>query len=215
MRLITVFSAIFSLSFAYAATPSAPTAPVEVNDLTFAIPMVPKNEQDLLAKAHNFLSNIKTLKGKFIQVTTSPNGMTESRTGSLKWLRPGYVRFDYEGQPLLQVASDGESFRQKDEDGVSLPIAIESTPAGLILKNTVDFKRDAVIKHVVQKDGFALITLATKEDPEGATLTLIFKVTPFHLAQWTTIDTAGFITDVILMDIQLNTPMKKSEFDLK
>lgn len=189
-------------------------APTVVDIYDGASPALPLETQNMwLEKAQDFMNGIDTLQAKFVQVTSHPNGVIDSRTGMLKWMRPGYIRFDYDGLPFLQVAADGESFRQKDEDGTGLSVAIDNTPAGLILKNNLNFRRDAIVKHVIDKDAFVLVTLASKDDPEGATLTLVFKKeVPFSLVQWTTVDTTGRVIDVVLMDVQAGIPMKKSEF---
>ncbi len=179
------------------------------------VPPLPKDAQDeWLRKAENFLSGIKTLKAPFIQVTAHTNGVIESRNGLLKWLRPGCVMFNYNDKPFLQVIADGEFFVQKDDDGTSSPIAIENTPAGLILKEKVDLKKDAVIHYITEKDAFIIISVANKDDPGSARLILVFKKSPFSLTQWTIIDTTGRITDVVLLNPEMNLPMQKSEFKI-
>ncbi|MBX9977350.1 MAG: outer membrane lipoprotein carrier protein LolA, partial [Alphaproteobacteria bacterium] len=146
-------------------------APTVVDIYDGGSPALPLETQNMwLEKAQDFLNGINTLKAKFVQVTSHPNGVMDSRTGMLKWMRPGYIRFDYDGLPFLQVAADGESFRQKDQDGISMSVSIDSTPAGLILKNNLNFRKDAVVKQVLDKDAFVLITLTSKDDPEGAAL---------------------------------------------
>lgn len=220
-KILTLSSLFLGLTFSlslesYAENPSTnpPAISVDIYEGSQDKPL-PKGVQDhWINEAQHFLNGIKTLSAQFVQVTTHQNGQTESRDGYLKWLRPAHIKFNYSGKPLLQVVSDGESFRQKDEDGSSMPIAIENTPAGLILSKIIDFRRDAVIKRVMEKDPFVMITLASKEDPEGATLTLIFKKSPFSLAQWTTVDTTGRIIDVILLDPRMNISMGKNEFKL-
>ena len=174
-----------------------------------------KGEQDQwIEKAQNFLNGIKTMRARFIQVTYHPQGGVESRTGSLKWLLPAHIRFTYDGEPALDVASDGVSFRQKDEDGISSALDIDSTPAGMILKRGISFRRDAIIRDIIAQDGEVAFVLSSPDDPKGATLTLIFKKTPCVLTKWSTREPSGRVIQIELVDAKMNLPLSKKDFDL-
>lgn len=212
MFIILLLGSLLTLTTAYARlTPSsvstAPTADLAHN--------LSRADQDAwIEKAQNFLNGIQTMQARFIQVTYHPNNQVESRTGYLKWLLPSHIRFTYEGEPMLDVASDGVAFRQKDEDGVSAAIDIDSTPAGLILKRGVSFRRDAVVKNIITHEGEVAFILASPDDPNGATLTLVFKQNPCMLIKWSTREPSGRVIQVELIDPKMNVPLSKHEFKL-
>lgn len=166
----------------------------------------------LVEKVEGFLNGTKSMKARFVQVTTDVDGTIVTRTGRFSWLRPGYIKFAYDGKPFLQVIADGDSFMQKDEDGRSLPISIDNTPAGLILKKTISLKKDAIVKNVIEQDGMFFITVVSKQDPHSGTLTLVFQKSPFFLKQWTVLDNTGRLVDLILVDHQFGLPLTKKDF---
>lgn len=200
--------ALLSLTLAHAGlTSSSVTTAPSTNTSTSA-------QDGWIEKAQNFLNGIKTMKARFIQVTYHPNGVVESRTGTLKWLLPAHIRFSYEGEPMLEVASDGSAFRQKDEDGLSSAIDIDSTPAGMILKRGISFRKDAIVKDVLTHGGEVAFILASPDDPKGATLTLVFSQSPCMLTKWSTREPSGRVIQVELINPQMNISMSKSEFKL-
>lgn len=178
--------------------------------------MSPQQRDEWIEKIDHFLSTIRTLSSSFVQVTTHKSGhVMEQRTGVLRWLRPSHIHFVYEGKPALQVLSDGENLRQKDDDGESMSVAIDSTPARLLLQTTVNLRRDALILDVVETPTHITIILANKDDPNGPNLILGFRKNPFCLLQWTTVEDSGRVTDIILNEPKLNISMTKQSFRFK
>lgn len=166
-------------------------------------------QEGLLTRIQGFLNGIKTMRSKFIQVTDR-----ETRHGTLKWLRPYHIRFDYAGDPLLHLSSDETHFTQQDADGLNT-YEVWRTPASLLLSPSLNFKKDAEIKNLAQVDDLIMMEIAQKDDPDGPSLTLIFRPTPFALIQWKMVDASGNVTDVVLVDIEVGIPMHKTEFTLK
>ncbi len=166
-------------------------------------------QEALLSKIQGFLNGIHTMRAKFVQVTDR-----ETRNGTFKWLRPHHLRFDYTGAPQLQLSCDGDYFKQKDADGIT-EYEVWRTPASLLLKPSLDFKNDAHIKSLAEVAGMIMLEVAQKDDPDGPTLTLIFRPQPFSLVQWRMLDASGNITDVILADIEAGISLDKKEFQLK
>lgn len=175
--------------------------------------MSSRKRDEWIETIDHFLSTIRTLSSSFVQITTHKSGhLVEQRTGVLRWLRPSHIHFVYDGKPNLEVLSDGENLRQKDEDGESLSIAIDSTPARLLLQTTVNLRRDALILDAVETPTHVTIILANKDDPHGPNLILGFRKHPFCLLQWTTVEDSGRVTDVILNEPKLNVSMTKRSF---
>lgn len=179
-----------------------------------AKPMVlNQNQEKLLTRIQDFLNGINTMTAKFVQVT-GKDTREETRHGIFKWLRPHHMLLDYEGHPLLKLSCDGDYFKQKDEDGVT-QYEVWRTPASLLLTPSLNFKKNAHIKSLAEVDGFIMLEVAQKDDPDGPSLTLIFRQTPFALTQWKMIDASGNVTDVVLVDIEVGVPLKKAEFQVK
>ena len=174
-----------------------------------------KKRDEWIEEINHFLTRVNTLSAQFVQITTHKNGsILDQRTGSLKWLRPAHIHFVYEGVPPLEVLSDGENIRQKDEDGESMSMAIDATPARLLLKKTVDLKNEAVILDVIETPTHVTVILASEDDMNGPSLMLGFRRFPFCLMQWTTVEEKR-MTDLILHEPELNVTMKKDAFRFK
>lgn len=178
--------------------------------ITSSFAALSPSQQSLVVKIENYLNNITTLKAKFVQVTD--NG---SRNGTLLWLRPKHIRLDYNEKPVLQIACDGDFFTQKDDDGDISEYSVSGTPAELLLKPKFNFQKDSHIKQIAEVNGLIMIEVASKNDPQGPSLMLIFKQSPIELTQWKMIDAAGSETDVIFVEHQYGVPLSKKDFVLE
>jgi|GEM_PF-4349900 len=171
--------------------------------------LTPQQHQ-IVQKIENFLNGIRTIKAKFVQV----NPDESTRNGTFSWLRPLHLKFDYVGNPKLKVFCDSDFFTQVDEDGSS-SMSVSNSPASLLLKTHLDLKNDAHIVQVDEKNNLIMIELASLDDPQGMSITLVFQNNPFVLKQWKTKDATGNITDVVLIEPQHNVPMGEREFEVK
>ena len=167
-------------------------------------------QRDLLHKVEKHLNSIRTLKAKFVQITDR-----ETRNGTLKWLRPHYIRLDYTGAPFLQLSCDGDFFTQKDNEGEISEYSVSGSPAELLLKPSFNFEKDGYLKQIAEINDLIMIEVSGKNDPQGPSLTLIFKQNPIELSQWKMIDAGGTVTDVILVDPDYQATLSKKEFILK
>lgn len=85
-------------------------------------------------------------------------------------------------------------------DGAVSSYPVSMTPAGLILKPKLDFKKDVKLIDSRQVEEDVQIVLAHHDDANGGILTLNFSLTNgVHLLRWKVLDPQGNMTEVELV----------------
>ena len=153
-----------------------------------------------LAALSDYFNDITTAEGDFTQI----NADGSVSTGRFYMQRPGRMRFEYEGEPLLVMAGGGQLAvfdGRARNDGDLYPL--RETPLSLILANEVDLTRSGmVVSHAF--DGTATRVVAQDPDrPETGYLTLVFTSDPVELRQWIVTDSSGQDTTVVLGALEL------------
>lgn len=169
-----------------------------------------QEQRDVLQKAEAHLSDVETMKARFLQVT-SQGGTAE---GSVAMLRPGRMRLEYDEPTPVLIVADGRwlIYVDKELDQVS-HIGLGSTPAGILLRKNVSFEdRDIAVTGVRRAKGVAEIDVSMIDDPGAGTLTLVFAEDPFELRQWRIRDAQGVETTVSLFDVKTGVPLDKRQF---
>ncbi len=157
-----------------------------------------------------YLNRIRTLKARFLQVS-STGDLSE---GTLFISRPGKLRIEYDPPvPILIVAARGVlTYFDKELEQVS-EIDLESTPAGILVKETVSFfSGDFTLTRFKRRADAARVTLVRTEDPAEGSLTLIFSDRPLALRKWIVTDAQGVKTTVSLLKTRFGLPLNPELF---
>ncbi len=92
-------------------------------------------------------------------------------------------------------------------------IDIESTPAGILVQETVSFSSGAfTLTRFLRRADTARVTLVRTEDPQEGSLTLVFSDRPLTLRKWIVVDAQGVKTTVSLLKTRFGLPLNPELF---
>ncbi|MCQ0969198.1 outer membrane lipoprotein carrier protein LolA (plasmid) [Paracoccus sp. TK19116] len=158
-----------------------------------------------------YLNSLGTATAQFTQVN---NDGTIS-TGTLYIKRPGRVRFEYNNDNTLVVASGGNVavFDSKSNSpGEQYPLS--QTPLSIILDANVNLGRaNMVTGHSEQKNS-TVVTAQDPAHPEYGNIQMVF-TSPTELRQWVVTDDAGEKTTVILGEMAKGAGIPDSKFSIE
>lgn len=158
-----------------------------------AAPLTDRDRADLAA-AEAWFNRLSSVKARFLQI--AQNGAAAEGTA---WIvRPGRMRFEYDREPLLLVASHGQFFYFDKALRQPTTVPVGSTPLGLLLRDQVRFSGDVTVSRVERSGGMVRITIFRTGAPGEGRLTLVFSENPFELKQWAVVDAQGQETRVSL-----------------
>jgi outer membrane lipoprotein-sorting protein len=169
------------------------------------------SEQDRadIARIESYLDAIRSYRSAFFQI--APNGaVTEGR---FVMARPGRLRFDYAPPSPLEIVADGTYLHYYDHElGQINSFAIEDTPIGVLVQETIRFDELVDVTEVSRDPGVIRVTLVDAEDPAMGSLTLVFMDAPLELRQWQVKDAQGLVTTVAFLDGTLNPTLDPALF---
>lgn len=147
-----------------------------------------------IAAAESWFNRLSSVKARFLQI--AQNGASAEGTA---WIvRPGRMRFEYDREPMLLVASHGQFFYFDKALRQPTTVPVGSTPLGLLLRDPVRFSADVTVSRVERSGGMVRITVHRTQAAGEGRLTLVFAETPFELKQWAVVDAQGQETRVSL-----------------
>jgi outer membrane lipoprotein-sorting protein len=156
-------------------------------------PLSDRDRADIAA-AEDWFNRLTSVKARFLQI--AQNGAATEGTA---WIvRPGRMRFEYDQEPLLLVASHGQFFYFDKALRQPSIVPVTSTPLGLLLRDQVRFSGDVTVTRVERGGGMFRITLQRTNAPGEGRLTLVFSESPVELKQWAVVDAQGQETRVSL-----------------
>jgi len=167
-------------------------------------------ETAALKKAEDYLNGIKTLQARFVQV--NPTG--ESIEGDVYVSRPGRMRLVYDPPtPMLMVADGAFLIYVDTEMKDASHIALDDTPAGLLLRENLSFTDKGVkLGGVKIATGTIEITASMTKDPSAGKLTLVFSDGPFELRQWRVLDSQNKEVSVTLYETKTGVKLDRELF---
>ena len=166
-------------------------------------------QQDILGNISNYMRQMKTAEGRFIQV--DPEGRISQGEFALK--RPGKVYFNYADPSPLKVVSDGFWVAVEDRKINSMDrYPLSETPLKILLAENPNLKSDEYNINFEDNGEHYHIHATDPEAPEQGTISLVFTSKPLSLKQWIVTDAQGLQTVVSLQDIKLNAPVKNKLF---
>jgi outer membrane lipoprotein-sorting protein len=174
-------------------------------------PRAPLSEQDRadIARVENYLNSIHTLSARFMQV--SDTGGTAQ--GKLYLSRPGKLRLEYDPPvPILMVANGGFLIHYDKQLKAVTHLPIDSTPAGLLVREHVALSGDVTVGNVERGPGSLRVTLLQTKDPNAGRITLVFGERPFALSNWQVVDAQGNVTRVALIDPHVGVALDPALF---
>jgi outer membrane lipoprotein-sorting protein len=181
-------------------------APVLVLGLAFPAlaEKIPLNE------ISRYLNSLKTATGAFTQV--NPDGTIS--TGTVFIQRPGRVRFEYNNDNTLMLASGGTVavFDPKSSGGPQ-QYPLSQTPLSIILDANVNLgKANMVTGHSEAKNA-TVVTAQDPQHPEYGNIQMVF-TNPTELRQWVITDDSGQKTTVVLGEMQKGGAIPSSKFSI-
>ncbi len=197
-------AAILIVALAWAAAPvPAWAAPPRAATLSAA-------ERAAVGRIEAYLNRIGTLKARFLQVSSTG----ELSEGTLFISRPGKLRIEYDPPvPILIVAARGVlTYFDKELEQVS-EIDLESTPAGILVQETISFfSGNFTLTRFKRRADAVRVTLVRTEDPLEGSLTLIFIDRQLILRKWIVTDAQGVKTTVSLLKTRFGLPLNPELF---
>jgi outer membrane lipoprotein-sorting protein len=159
-----------------------------------AQPGLSERDRADIAAAETWLNRLTSVKARFLQI--AQNGASAEGTA---WIvRPGRMRFEYDTEPLLLAASNGQFFYFDKALRQPTVASIQATPLGLLLRENLRLSGDIAVSRVERGGGLFRITLHRTGAAAEGRLTLVFSESPVELKQWAVVDAQGQETRVTL-----------------
>jgi outer membrane lipoprotein-sorting protein len=168
-----------------------------------------QQDKDDLVRVQTYLNGIKTLTGKFSQITN--DGAFAQGTFSIK--KPGKLRFEYAPPEKISIIADG--FRvavTNTELNTQQAIPISETPLGLLLDDDLDLVNDVNVTAVLRRPGQLTITAQQSEGIAQGTVTMIFSDPGLELRHWITTDAQGTEVTVAVSELRRDVAVSPSLF---
>jgi outer membrane lipoprotein-sorting protein len=154
------------------------------------------SDQEIVARANAFFTNLKTLVADFTQVS----GDGRRVGGTLYLQRPGKVRFEYDKPSTLEVVADGSSVAVRDTKLATQDLySIAQTPLKFLLRERVNLGQDIAITGIAREGDGILISLEDRSTLGGTSRIVLYFDRPVEsLSQWRIVDAQGYQTMVVL-----------------
>lgn len=177
--------------------------------LTLAVPAFA--DKIPLATLSAYLNGLTTAQAKFTQV----NSDGSLSTGTIYIRRPGRVRFEYNTDKTLVLASGGTVavFDPKSNQPPQ-QYPLSRTPLNLILAANVDLGRSNMVVGHSSDDKTTTVVAQDPDHPDYGSISLVFTANPTELRQWTVTDDSGSKTVVILQNLQTGVDLPASLFSI-
>ncbi|MBC9246234.1 outer-membrane lipoprotein carrier protein LolA [Paracoccus sp. 11-3] len=176
--------------------------------LAFAFPALA--ERIPLNEISRYLNSLRTVQSEFTQV--NPDGTIS--TGTVFIQRPGRVRFEYNNDNTLVLASGGNVaiFDPKSSGGPQ-QYPLSQTPLSIILDANVDLGRANMVTGYTEAQNSTVVTAQDPQNPQYGNIQMVFS-NPTQLRQWVVTDDAGKKTTVILGELQAVNSIPASRFSI-
>lgn len=165
-----------------------------------------------LNEISNYLNGLKTVTSEFTQV----NNDGSISTGTVFISRPGRVRFEYNNDSTLVLASAGNVavFDPKSNGGPQ-QYPLSKTPLSIILDANVDLGRANMVTDYTEAKNSTVVTAQDPAHPEYGNIQMVFTGGPTELRQWVVTDDSGEKTTVILGEMRKGGAIADSKFSIR
>jgi outer membrane lipoprotein-sorting protein len=160
-------------------------------------------------RVEQYLNSLKTFRARFLQI--DPAGGTAE--GTLYLSRPGKLRVDYDPPNPNLLIANGQHLIHFDR-ALKAPayLGLESTPAGLLVRDPVNLSGDVTVAGVERGPGALRVSILQTKDPRAGRITLVFSEHPFQLTNWQITDAQGQLTRVALYEPQVGLALDPKLF---
>lgn len=171
-----------------------------------------KSELKAIKQITNYFNSIKSIKGKFTQI--SPSGRVS--TGIFYIVKPGLMRFEYAAPNPLLIVSDGTWITIKNRARKKADqYPLTTTPLRLILKKNVNLFKETKIEEIRETPELSSVTLRDTSVFASGSLTLVFDKKNKTIQQWVVVDERGRRTAVSLDKIEKEISADPKLFKVK
>ncbi|NIX75502.1 outer-membrane lipoprotein carrier protein LolA [Microvirga terricola] len=177
---------------------------------TAATRIEPLSNNEIVARANAYFTNMRTLVADFTQV----GGDGRKLGGTLYLQRPGKLRFEYDPPATLEVIADGTSISVRDKKLLTQDMYfIQQTPLKFLLRDNVNLGQDIPITGITTEAGAVRVSLEDRSTLGGTSrIVLYFDPEVKSLTQWRIVDPQGFQTVVVLNKIDRSRSIDQSLF---
>ncbi len=162
-----------------------------------------------IAKAEAYLNAMKRLKARFVMTANDGSQLK----GHFYLNRPGKLRFNFDPPVKDFIVADGRFIYFYDDAlGEQSNAPIGTTLADFLLREHISLAGDVNVERIMRAAGLVQISLSQKDDPGAGQLILGFDEESFALQKWRVIDSLGNITEVVLLDADLDPVFEEGLF---
>lgn len=170
------------------------------------------NQKAAAARVSSYLSSLRTLAGKFVQI--GPDGSRS--TGEFYIQKPGKVRFEYDPPSPIAMISDGSSLVIRDTRLATQDVyPLSQTPLRYLLSDRIDLMRETNVVAVTSDDLYISVIIEEKQALVGTSrLMLMVGVKDGKLKQWTITDPQGYDTTVAIYNLNSTAKLDPALFKI-
>lgn len=165
--------------------------------------------QQAVAEAQDYLSNITTMRARFVQ--TANDG--KQQTGTFYLSRPGKMRIDYDPPSKDFIVADSALiyyYDAKMKQQSSSPIS--RSLADFFLRRNLTLSGDISVSDIKRENNTLQMTVVQTRDPLAGSITLLLSEKPMLLLAWRIVDAQGLVTEVRLTEAQEGIALDKNLF---
>ena len=163
-----------------------------------------------LNELSRYLNRMTTATAEFTQV--NPDGSIS--TGTVFIQRPGRVRFEYNNDNTLVLASGGNVAVFDPKSGGPQQYPLSQTPLSIILDANVNLGRANMVTAHTEKKNTTVVKAQDPAHPEYGNIQMVFTANPTELRQWVVTDDTGKRTTVILGQMKKGVSIPPSRFSI-
>ncbi|MAZ07644.1 MAG: hypothetical protein CMM99_04200 [Rickettsiales bacterium] len=162
-----------------------------------------------IKKIFSYLESFSSLKSDFIQINNNGNVLT----GKILLSRPGKIRIEYNENPLV-VISDGKKVATVNKKLKNVTFySLNDIPIKMLLYNDFDLDKVKILNYR-EKDNNLFLNLTENKFAEQGFVEIIFEKNPFQMKKWTVISNDQSKTEILLNNLEFNSKIKKTKFDI-
>ncbi len=169
-------------------------------------------DQRVLSEVSKYLNQLYAIKGRFTQI----NADGSRSAGDYYLMRPGRIRFEYDGGQSM-VISSGTNVAIFDAKATTRVqrYPLSQTPLRFLLADDIDLNRGNVAVGTGSQGGYTTVELRDPENPGDGSMILTLRNQPPALTEWTVIDASGSRTRVILETLEYDASLSPQLFNIE
>ncbi len=169
-------------------------------------------DQRTLTEVSKYLNQLRSVRGRFTQV----NSDGSRSAGQVYMVRPGLMRFEYDGGVALVIA-DGINIGVFDSksNARAQKYLLSQTPLRLLLQADVDLTDPGVARSTSNDGTHTSVVIVDPKRPNDGDMTLVFSNRPPALTRWTVREKTGERTTVILDSLEKVSGLNRRLFNIE